>query len=191
MITTGSEELANKLAILRSHGVTKDPALISDARPDDGGWYYEQHELGFNYRISDIQAALGLSQVRKIDTFMAARRDRARRYGELLSGLPLHLPLATDKSSWHLYVVRLDQRYTNVTRKAMFDTLRDRGIEAHVHYIPIHTQPYYRALGFSSGDFPQSETYYDTCLSIPIYPLMTDEEQDFVTTAITDVLAVA
>lgn len=183
MITTNSEDLANKLAILRSHGVTKDPALISDARPDDGGWYYEQHELGFNYRISDIQAALGLSQMRKIDTLMAARRDRARRYGELLSDLPLHLPLATDRSSWHLYVVRLDRNQTNATRKAVFDTLRDRGIEAHVHYIPIHTQPYYRALGFSSGDFPQAEAYYDTCLSLPVYPLLTDEEQDFVATA--------
>lgn len=186
MITASSEELANKLAILRSHGVTKDPALISDARPDDGGWYYEQHELGFNYRISDIQAALGLSQMRKIDTLMAARRGRARRYEQLLSDLPLHLPRTTDKSSWHLYVVRLDRSHTNVTRRAMFDTLRGRGIEVHVHYIPIHTQPYYRALGFSSGDFPQAEAYYDTCLSLPIYPSMTDEEQDFVTAAITD-----
>lgn len=188
MITTGSEELANKLEILRSHGVTKDPALITDARPDDGGWYYEQHELGFNYRISDIQAALGLSQMRKIDTLMAERRSRAQRYGQLLSDLPLHMPLSTDRSSWHLYVVRLDRTRTNVTRKALFDTLRNRGIEAHVHYIPIHTQPYYRALGFSSGDFPQAEDYYGTCLSIPIYPLMTDEEQDFVATAISETL---
>ncbi len=189
MITTRSEDLANKLAILRSHGVTKDRALITDARPDDGGWYYEQHELGFNYRISDIQAALGLSQMRKIDKLMEARRSRAQRYEELLSDLPLHLPLATDRSSWHLYVVRLDRTRTNVTRKAMFDTLRGRGIEAHVHYIPIHTQPYYQALGFSSGDFPVAEDYYDTCLSLPIYPVMTDEEQDFVTTTISNTLA--
>ncbi|PHR21839.1 MAG: UDP-4-amino-4,6-dideoxy-N-acetyl-beta-L-altrosamine transaminase [Sphingopyxis sp.] len=188
MIMTGSEDLAKKLGILRSHGVSKDPALVTDARPDDGDWYYEQHQLGFNYRISDIQAALGLSQMRKIDTLMEARRDRARRYGELLSHLPLHLPQATDRSSWHLYVVRLDRSLTNVTRKAMFDALRGRGIEAHVHYIPIHTQPYYRALGFAPGDFPRAEAYYETCLSLPIYPLLTDEEQDFVVAAIADAL---
>ncbi|WP_373490189.1 UDP-4-amino-4,6-dideoxy-N-acetyl-beta-L-altrosamine transaminase [Parasphingorhabdus sp.] len=188
MITTGSEALANKLAMLRSHGITKDPALMSSARSDDGAWYYEQHTLGFNYRICDIQAALGLSQLSKIDTFMAARRDRARRYAQLLSDLPLHLPLATDGSSWHLYVVRLDQANTSVTRREIFDRLRSRGIEAHVHYIPIHTQPYYRALGFSPGDFPQTEAYYDICLSLPIYPLLSDEEQDLVASAITAAL---
>ncbi len=188
MITTGSEALANKLAMLRSHGITKDPALMSFARSDDGDWYYEQHTLGFNYRICDIQAALGLSQLSKIDTFMAARRDRARRYGKLLSDLPLHLPLATDGSSWHLYVVRVDRANTSITRREIFDRLRSRGIEAHVHYIPIHNQPYYRALGFSPGDFPQTEAYYDTCLSLPIYPLLSDEEQDLVASAITDAL---
>lgn len=180
MITTHSKDLADKLAMLRSHGVTKDPALISDARSDNGGWYYEQHMLGFNYRISDIQAALGLSQMRKIESLMTARRNRARRYEELLSDMPLHLPRTTDLSSWHLYVVRLDRRRTNMPRRALFDKLRANGIEAHVHYIPIHTQPYYRTLGFSFGDFPKAEAYYDDCLSIPIYPSMTDEEQDSV-----------
>ena len=191
MITTGSKELADKLAILRSHGITKDPALISEARPDDGDWYYEQHELGYNYRISDIQAALGLSQMGKIDALMEARRSRARRYGELLSDLPLHLPPATDRSSWHLYVVGLDRSQTNFTRRAMFDALRGRGIEAHVHYIPIHTQPYYRDLGFKTGNLPQAEAYYDTCLSLPIYPSMTDEEQDFVAATITEAFSLA
>ena len=143
MITTGSEALFNKLTMLRSQVITKDPALINSARPDDGNWYYEQNTLGFNYRICEIQAALGLSQLSKIDTFMAARRDRARRYGKLLSGLPLHLPLATDNSFWQLYVVRIDHTHRNVTRRALFDRLRSRGIEAHVRYIPIHTQPYY------------------------------------------------
>ena len=188
MIVTGSEALAVSLAMLRSHGITKDPALVSHARPDDGGWYYEQHALGFNYRMCDIQAALGRSQMTRLAGFMAARRHRAARYGQLLSSLPLHLPPATGSSSWHLYVVRLDRQRTNVTRRALFDMLRGQGIEAHVHYIPIHTQPYYRALGFSPGDFPRAEENYESCLSLPIYPSMTDEEQDFVIAALRDAL---
>lgn len=188
MIVTASAELASKLAILRSHGVTKDPTLISHARPDDGGWYYEQHDLGFNYRICDIQAALGLSQLAKLDDFMAARRNRARRYASLLADLPIDLPPVTDHSSWHLYVIRLDRAKTNVTRRQLFDTLRAQGIEAHVHYIPIHTQPYYRSLGFAPGDFPQAEDYYDCCLSLPIYPNMSDEDQDVVVAGLRDAL---
>jgi UDP-4-amino-4,6-dideoxy-N-acetyl-beta-L-altrosamine transaminase len=184
MIVTASDEVAASLALLRSHGITKDPSLLTHARPEEGAWYYEQHTLGFNYRMSDIQAALGRSQMTKLDGFMAARRHRASRYGEMLAGLPLHLPVEADRSSWHLYVVRLDREQTNLTRRELFDTLRGQGIEAHVHYIPIHTQPYYRALGFSDGDFPEAEDYYDTCLSLPIYPSMTDEEQDFVVAAI-------
>jgi len=188
MIVTGSADLAADVAMLRSHGTTRDPTLVTHARPDDGGWYYEQHVLGFNYRMCDIQAALGLSQMAKLDSFMAARRARARRYAELLSDLPLHLPPATDQSSWHLYVIRLDQTRTNMTRRALFDMLRGQGIEAHVHYIPIHTQPYYRALGFSPGDFPRAEDCYDSCLSLPIYPSMSDEEQDFVAATLKEAL---
>lgn len=188
MITTQSDTLAAELSMLRSHGITKDRGLLTDARADDGDWYYEQHLLGFNYRICDIQAALGLSQMAKLDGFMAARRSRARRYAELLSDLPLHLPSATDQSAWHLYVIRLDPMRTDVSRRALFDILRAQHIEAHVHYIPIHTQPYYRALGFSPGQFPQAEAYYDNCLSLPIYPLMTDEEQDRVVAALKDAL---
>jgi UDP-4-amino-4,6-dideoxy-N-acetyl-beta-L-altrosamine transaminase len=188
MIATESDALAARLALLRSHGITKDPALVSHARPEDGGWYYEQHWLGFNYRMCDIQAALGRSQMAKLDGFIAARRDRAQRYSEQLARLPLFLPTKSDESSWHLYVVRLDRARTNVTRRALFDSLRAKGIEAHVHYIPIHTQPYYRALGFAPGDFPQAEEYYDGCLSLPIYPSMTDEEQDFVVAALHDAL---
>jgi UDP-4-amino-4,6-dideoxy-N-acetyl-beta-L-altrosamine transaminase len=188
MVVTASGALAADLAMLRSHGTTKDRALISHARADDGDWYYEQHKLGFNYRISDLQAALGVSQMSKLPAFLAARRHRARRYAELLSGLPLHRPAETDHSAWHLYVVRLDHDRTNATRRQVFDALRSRGVEAHVHYIPIHTQPYYRALGFAPGDFPRAEAYYDRCLSLPIYPSMTDEEQDFVVAALKEVL---
>jgi UDP-4-amino-4,6-dideoxy-N-acetyl-beta-L-altrosamine transaminase len=189
MIATNSDALAATLAMLRSHGTTRDPALLSHARPEDGGWYYEQHLLGFNYRMCDIQAALGLSQLAKLDTLMAARRMRAARYAGLLTGLPLHLPLETANSSWHLYSVRLDRTRTNAARKDLFDALRAKGIEAHVHYIPIHTQPYYRALGFAPGDFPAAEAHYDTCLSLPIYPSMTDAAQDFVVAALKDALA--
>ena len=188
MIVTASDALAASVAMLRSHGTTRDPALISHARPEDGGWYYEQHALGFNYRMCDIQAALGRSQMTRLADFLAARRHRAARYREMLSGLPLYLPAGTDLSAWHLYVVRLDRQRTNVTRRALFDALRGQGIEAHVHYIPIHTQPYYRALGFSPGDFPQAEEYYDGCLSLPIYPSMTDEEQDFVVATMKEAL---
>jgi UDP-4-amino-4,6-dideoxy-N-acetyl-beta-L-altrosamine transaminase len=191
MVTTGSDEVGARLAMLRSHGITKEPDALTAAGPEDGGWYYEQHALGFNYRLCDIQAALGLSQLRRLDTFMAARRGRAQRYRTLLAGLPLTLPPATAASSWHLFVVHLDHARTNVSRRALFDRLRARGIEAHVHYIPIHLQPYYRALGFGPGDFPAAEDYYETCLSLPIYPSMTDEEQDFVASELKDALEVA
>jgi UDP-4-amino-4,6-dideoxy-N-acetyl-beta-L-altrosamine transaminase len=188
MITTQSDALAAELLMLRSHGITKDRGLLTHARADDGDWYYEQHLLGFNYRICDVQAALGMSQMAKLEGFMAARRSRAKRYAELLSDLPLHLPIATDCSAWHLYVVRLDPTRTDVSRRRLFDILRGQQIEAHVHYIPIHTQPYYRALGFSPGQFPQAEAYYENCLSLPIYPLMTDADQDRVVACLKDAL---
>ena len=188
MIVTRSSKLAGNIAQLRSHGIAKDQNELSDARPEDGGWYYEQHMLGFNYRISDIQAALGLSQMAKLDRFIEERRKRAARYHELLVELPLHLPQGSQNSSWHLFAVRIDRSRSNVTRRSLFDTLRGQGIEAHVHYIPIHTQPYYKKLGFSPGDFPAAESYYDDCLSLPIYPSMTDEEQNFVVAALKDAL---
>jgi UDP-4-amino-4,6-dideoxy-N-acetyl-beta-L-altrosamine transaminase len=184
MVVTGSAELAAQVALLRSHGITKDAASQSHARREDGGWYYEQHALGFNFRMSDLQAALGLSQLAKVADFMAARRSRARRYGARLTGLPLQLPPESDRSAWHLYPVRLDPARTAITRRELFDRLRANGIEAHVHYIPIHTQPYYRSLGFAPGDFPQAEAWYEHCLSLPIYPSMTDQEQDIVVEAL-------
>lgn len=188
MVLTGSDALADRIAMLRSHGITREQARLTHAREEDGDWYYEQHALGFNYRMSDLQAALGLSQMARVADLVAARRSRARRYAELLRGLPLHLPPVSDRSAWHLYPVRLDAARTFVTRRVLFDTLRGRGIEAHVHYIPIHTQPYYRGLGFAPGDFPRAEAWYEHCLSLPIYPSMTDEEQDFVVAALQDAL---
>ncbi len=186
MVTTHSEELANKLALLRSHGITKNPDVMRNKHPNDGDWYYEQHDLGFNYRMCDIQAALGRSQLARLNSFMNARRMHANRYNALLADLPLILPAKTDASSWHLYAVRMDPTQSNLTRKALFDHLRALNIEAHVHYIPIHTQPYYRELGFNPGDFPVSQEYYETCLSLPIYPNLTKVDQDFVIDSIKD-----
>ena len=159
---------------------------MRNKHPNDGDWYYEQHDLGFNYRMCDIQAALGRSQLARLNSFMNARRMHANRYNALLADLPLILPAKTDASSWHLYAVRMDPTQSNLTRKALFDHLRALNIEAHVHYIPIHTQPYYRELGFNPGDFPVSQEYYETCLSLPIYPNLTKVDQDFVIDSIKD-----
>lgn len=186
IITTQSDDLADKLALLRSHGITKNPDAMQVKRPEDGDWYYEQYELGFNYRLCEIQAALGRSQLTRLDAFMDARRAVANRYSQLLADLPLTRPIKTDASSWHLYAIRMDPSQSNLTRKALFDHLRVREIEAHVHYIPIHTQPYYRALGFKPDDFPVSQEYYGTCLSLPIYPNLTADDQDFVVASIKD-----
>ncbi|MXQ09365.1 UDP-4-amino-4,6-dideoxy-N-acetyl-beta-L-altrosamine transaminase [Alphaproteobacteria bacterium GH1-50] len=185
MIVTRSEDLAWRMAMLRSHGITKDPALLSVARPEDGAWYYEQHALGFNYRLCDIQAALGLAQMERLDEFMAARRDRARRYGEILAGLPLGLPAPSEVSSWHLYAVRAADA---AMRRALYDGLKAQGIETQVHYIPIPSQPEYRALGFRPEDYPGAEAYYARCLSLPIYPRLTDADQDRVRAAIAEIL---
>ncbi len=178
LITTDIDSLAADLAMLRSHGTTKHEGCYTAAREDDGGWYYEQHMLGFNYRLCDLQAALGLSQIKRLDAFMEGRRSVARRYHKKLADAPLLLPSESDASAWHLFVVRLDRTKTNVTRRRMFDALRAESVEAHVHYIPIHTQPYYRKLGFTDGDFPMAEEYYDTCLSLPIFPDMSDAQQE-------------
>ncbi len=184
LVVTRSAELAKKIAKLRTHGITKKPELFLNADEKYGGWYYEQQELGFNYRICDIQAALGLSQLGKLETFLAARRARARRYAELLGDLPLVLPPLSNASSWHLFVVRVNRCRPEVSRKQVYDALREKGIETQVHYIPIHTQPYYRDLGFAQGDFEQAENHYANCLSLPIYPTMSDAEQDRVVDAL-------
>lgn len=185
MIVTNSDETAMRLAELRSHGITKDPARLSVGRPEDGAWYYEQHALGFNYRICDIQAALGVSQMARLSDFMAARRDRARRYKDILADLPLGLPKPSETSSWHLYAVRLADA---ATRRKLYDGLKARAIETQVHYIPIPSQPFYRDLGHSPDATPRAEHYYETCLSLPIYPRLSDADQDRVRDAIADIL---
>ena len=177
MVTTQDAGLAERIALLRSHGVTRDAQLLENE--PDGGWYYEQVDLGYNYRITDVQAALGASQLERIDIMQAERAARADRYDELLADLPLRLPLRYNdrKSAWHLYVIELDDE-AQCDRATLFAAMREAGIGVNVHYIPIHTQPYYARLGFKRGDFPASEAYYDRAITIPLFPAMTDEEQD-------------
>lgn len=180
MCVTNDTVLAGKLRMARSHGITRKPEEM--AGPVDGPWYYEQTSLGYNYRLTDIQAALGLSQLGRHGE-RAARRDYlAQRYDESLAQLPLHLPLRAEGyvSAYHLYVIEVDERNTAKNRLELFEQLRADGISPNVHYIPIHLQPYYRELGFAVGDFPDCERYYSRALSIPLYSSMTDEQQDHV-----------
>lgn len=189
MVLTNRRDLYEKLLRLRSHGITRDPAAMPV--PPEGPWDYAQIELGFNYRMTDLQAALGASQLDRLDTFVARRRALAGRYDALLAGLPLTLPGGDERSSssWHLYVIRLKLDGTNKTRRQVFDALRERGIGVNVHYIPVHTQPYYRQLGFRTGDFPAAESYYAEAISLPLFYAMTDQQQDQVVQALREVLA--
>lgn len=182
---TDDAGLAAAMRKARSHGITRDPAEM-DHEPD-GPWYYEQISLGFNYRLTDIQAALGSSQL----TRLAEREERrdllARRYDDALASLPLRLPPRSNDrtSAHHLYVIEIDDERTEKSRREVFDHLRGDGISPNVHYIPIHLQPDYRRLGFATGDFPDSERYYGRAISIPLFPTMTEEQQDRVIDSLT------
>jgi UDP-4-amino-4,6-dideoxy-N-acetyl-beta-L-altrosamine transaminase len=177
MLLTSDPALAQAARLLRSHGITRDAALM-DQEPD-GPWYYQQVELGYNYRLTDMQAALGLNQLERIDAFVARRREIVRCYDEAFSSSPLGLPGANPDagSAWHLYVVQVDAERCGKTRKAVFDSLRSAGIQVNVHYIPVHLQPYYRHLGFGPGLFPVAERYYERAISIPVYAGLSDAQQ--------------
>ena len=174
---TSNHDLAEKMALLRSHGITRDPTLM--VNETEGPWYYQQIELGYNYRMTDFQAALGISQLTRIDEFISKRNEIAKRYNKLLSGLPLQLPYQSDEkySSMHLYVIRLKLNQINISHLEIFQILRNQGIGVNVHYIPVHTQPYYQKMGFKKGDFPQAEAYYDEAISLPIFPDLSLDEQ--------------
>ncbi|MDU4959251.1 MAG: UDP-4-amino-4,6-dideoxy-N-acetyl-beta-L-altrosamine transaminase [Sporomusaceae bacterium] len=181
MVVTNNAGLHERLNRLRSHGVVRDAGSMTG--DSHGDWYYQQLELGFNYRMTDIQAALGHSQLNRIEAFLARRREIAERYTDELRDLPLVLPsqLPQGKSAWHLYVVCLDTTKTKKTRKQAFDCLRQKNIGVNVHYIPVHTQPYYQdRFGFRPGDFPNALLYYETCLSLPMYYGLSDQEQAYV-----------
>lgn len=183
MALTHDAALAERMRRLRSHGITRDPAAMAQA--PEGDWWYEQVELGFNYRMTDVHAALGRSQLRRLDSYVGAREARAARYDEALAGLPLRMPHrdARDRSALHLYVVEVADG-APIGRAALFAGLRERGIGVNVHYIPVHWQPYYQALGFRRGDFPQAERYYAQAVSLPMYAMLTEAQQSHVVAAL-------
>ena len=184
MALTNDEALANKMALLRSHGITRDPAQMT--READGPWYYQQIDLGFNYRMTELQAALGVTQMERLDQYVARRHQLARRYDDLLTGLPVTAPWqhADSYSGLHLYVIRLQLDKIEKTHRQVFEALRELGIGVNLHYIPVHSQPYYERMGFKPDDFPQSQTYYQEAISIPMFQTMTDEQQDEVIAAL-------
>jgi UDP-4-amino-4,6-dideoxy-N-acetyl-beta-L-altrosamine transaminase len=178
MVLTNRADLYEKLIRLRSHGITRNPDLMQGE--SDGSWYYQQLELGFNYRMTDIQAALGANQMQRLDEFVVQRRFLAQRYDSLLQDLPVALPWQHQdaKSSWHLYIIRLNLSKIGKTHRQVFESLRQAGIGVNLHYIPVHTQPYYQSLGFQCGNFPEAEQYYREAISLPIYPGLADADQD-------------
>ena len=189
LVTTRDSALAKNLADLRTHGITRDPLRM--IRGSQGGWYYEQITLGYNYRLTDVQSALGLSQLKRIDPFIARRRALAARYDQELSSLPLVLPWQhpDGQSAFHLYPVKLKLDQLPLSRVEIFDTLRKAGIGVNVHYIPVHLQPYYGQLGFKKGDFPQAEAYYDAVLTLPLFAGMTDLQHDKVISEISKIIS--
>ena len=185
MVLTNDDALADRVRRLRSHGMTRDGALMPE--PPDGPWRSAQLELGYNYRITDLQCALGARQLVRLDALVARRRERARRYAQLLAGLPLRLPEepAGLDSAWHLYVVRFDDA---ARRGAAFAALAAAGFDCQVHYYPVHLQPYYRQFGFKPGDFPEAERHYREALSLPLFPALADADQQRVAEALRRVL---
>jgi UDP-4-amino-4,6-dideoxy-N-acetyl-beta-L-altrosamine transaminase len=177
MAVTNDGGLAAHMARLRSHGITRDPGEMT--HPPDGSWYYEQIELGFNYRMTDMQAALGMSQLQRIDQFVARRHELAKKYDDEFEGLPLTTPKedAADYSGLHLYVVRLHTDAIKATHREVFEGLRACGIGVNLHYIPVYRQPYYASFGFSPRDYPQAERYYAEAISLPMYTTLTDAQQ--------------
>ena len=178
MALTNSDELGTRLGLLRSHGITRDPVLMT--RPMDGPWYYQQVALGFNYRMTDLQAALGASQMARLTQYVKRRHEIAQRYNELLADLPLTLPWQHPDgySAFHLYVIRLQLDEIQPTHRQVFEALWAKRILVNLHYIPVHTQPYYQQMGFKQGDYPEAERYYREAISIPMHPRLTDAEQD-------------
>lgn len=192
MAVTNNPDLAQRMDLLRSHGITRNPELFANVRnstadtgsrttdPGPSAWYYEQLDLGYNYRMTELQAALGLSQLKRLDEFVSRRQEIAKCYDRLLAGLPLITPWQhpDSYSAWHLYIIRLNLKELPRNRRQIFDYLREEGIGVNVHYIPVHTQPYYQARGVKAGQFPEAEKYYQQALTLPLFPAMRREEQE-------------
>ena len=188
MALTNDPQLANLMTRLRSHGITRDPLEMTV--PSDGPWYYQQLELGFNYRMTELQAALGLSQLERLDEFVLARQKIALQYNKLLEDVGVVTPCypKDDYSSFHLYIIRLPQFKGQPNHREVFERLRSHGVGVNLHYIPIYRHPFYSSMGFNSADFPESERYYQEAISLPIYPGLTMEQQvDIVTRLVTPI----
>jgi UDP-4-amino-4,6-dideoxy-N-acetyl-beta-L-altrosamine transaminase len=177
MITTNDDEIYKKLILYRTHGITKDPSLLQE---NHGGWYYEMQELGYNYRLTDFQAALGLSQLNRADQGLERRRAIAKNYADAFCGVEgiIGQSGVVEGHAYHLYIIEVEDRL------GLYNHLRTKNIFTQVHYIPVHTLPYYQRLGWKNGDFPVAEDYYAHCLSLPMFPTLTDEEQDYVISTI-------
>lgn len=180
MAVTNNKEIYDNLCLHRTHGITKDESKMS--KPPDGPWYYEQKILGFNYRMTDLQAALGISQLSKIDTFLLKRREVERRYDQELSDLPIILPEKTDNalSSLHLYIIKIKLEEVKKSHKEIFINLQSQGIGVNLHYIPIYRQPYFKKFNFDQSQFLNSELYYSHAISIPMHASMSSKDQDSV-----------
>jgi UDP-4-amino-4,6-dideoxy-N-acetyl-beta-L-altrosamine transaminase len=189
MALTKDIKLFRKMERLRTHGITRDESLMEENT--HGGWYYEQIDLGYNYRMTELQAALGISQMERLDEFVAARHSIANIYNKELSELPIDLPFQLENtySGMHLYVIRLNLNEIKKSHKKIFEELIERGIGVNLHYIPVHIQPYYKKMGFDWGDFPLAENYYQEAISIPIFHGMTDDQQNEVIATLVQVLA--
>ncbi|MDR3560131.1 MAG: UDP-4-amino-4,6-dideoxy-N-acetyl-beta-L-altrosamine transaminase [Negativicutes bacterium] len=187
MVVTNQPELYDRLMRLRTHGITREAENMHGE--DHGPWYYQQVDLGFNYRMTDIQAVLGTSQLTRIDDFVARRAALASRYNDSLQDMPIVLPHQSPDvvSAWHLYVIRI-RKECSKTRRQIFEQLRQAGIWVNVHYIPVHTQPYYQRLGFKQGDFLASEQHYEEAISLPLYYSLTESEQDYVVKTLHEIM---
>jgi len=186
---TNDDELAMRMEILRTHGVTRDEKLLQ--QPVQGPWYYEQIDLGYNYRLNDLQATLGLSQLHRLEEFVERRNVLAANYDRLLAKLPVRCPhiRSGNRSAFHLYAIRLRTDAIRKTHREVFEALRNSGIGVNLHYMPVHLQPYYRALGFAPGSFPEAEQYAREAISLPLYPGLTEDQQTQVVQALTAALA--
>lgn len=182
MITTNHKDLYDKLMMLRSHGITKNSQMMKE---NHGGWYYEMHELGFNYRLTDIQAALGLSQLKRANENLEKRKKFVKKYNDAFAKIK-NVSISCPKvekgvgHAYHLYIIQTDKR------NQLYEYLKTKGINCQIHYIPIHLQPYYKKMGYKKGDFPVAEKYYEKCLSLPLFPSLTNKEQDYVIRSVKD-----
>lgn len=189
MVLTNDDTLAERMNMLRNHGITRNPDLLHMGTSAPG-WHYEQHLLGFNYRMTDIQAALGLSQLKRLDYYVARRQTLAQRYDKLLAGLPVRRPQLSEGnvSAWHLYVIRIEKHAGD--RRAIYEAMRVADIGVNVHYNPIHLQPYYRAIRPAEDNFPEAERHGAEALTLPLYPRLSEADQDHVKSALSSALGV-